>query len=330
MEDWLKVKEQEASYTPFPLCLEELIVFYGNIVSHLPGKYWAYDLRERIQKYRDNKHCVDLMNWLAHKFDYFSKHMASKLEGHFKDTFEGQLGMIKSPGQTDWTRAVWCIYSEVQKRGFTGNFTVDVLAQMELWLSQHRKRGTTTVKTNEDASPTNDFLRHVRRRLEKEEVNDTVSLELWTKKLDVFCSHLENVVKQQPTTYYDKIMDLFYELQGQVHSSPDTERISAIIQEITDKVDEEAQNTTFIYHDASIFEFENKEENIMDVLEILPEELQEMTAPSRARSPSRSPDPSFSPVARPSPQGRHGGGVGGSGRRVNMSGLLHALQALKY
>ena len=68
----------------------------------------------------------------------------------------------------------------------------------------------------------------------------------------------------------------------------------------------------------------------MDILDHLPEELQEMTAPSRARSPSRSPDPSFSPVARPSPQGRHGGGVGGSGRRVNMSGLLHALQALKY
>jgi hypothetical protein len=168
----------------------------------------------------------------------------------------------------------------------------------------------------------------VRRRLEKEEVNDTVSLELWTKKLDVFCSHLENVVKMQPTTYYDKIMDLFYELQGQVHSSPDTERISVIIQEITNEVDEEAQNTTFIYHDASIFEFENKDENIMDVLDHLPEELQELTAPSRSRSASRSPEPSFSPAAPPSPLAKYGEGVGGSRRDVNMAGLLRALQTL--
>jgi hypothetical protein len=87
---------------------------------------------------------------------------------------------------------------------------------------QREKTTDTTVKKNKDVNPTDDFLRHVRRRLEQDEVHETVSLELWKKKLDVFCSHLENVMKKQTTCYYDKIMDLFNELQGQVHSSPDT------------------------------------------------------------------------------------------------------------
>jgi hypothetical protein len=41
-------------------------------------------------------------------------------------------------GKTEWTRAVWCIYSKVGETGFTGAFNVDVLVQMEQWLSQRR------------------------------------------------------------------------------------------------------------------------------------------------------------------------------------------------
>ena len=85
---------------------------------------------------------------------------------------------------------------------------------------------------------------------------------------------------------------------------------------------------TFKHHSASRFKIENEWENIMDVLAHLPEELQEMTPPSRARSPSRSPDPIFSPVAPPSPRARSGGGVGGNRRDIKMSELLNALEGL--
>jgi hypothetical protein len=307
---------------------------------------WAGERSRKFKKYMENHDSVELLTYCA-KFinDWFKSSGACfKTKKNLPAIGPSNFNItIMSPdGETDWTRMTWMIREFIHDYQ---KFTTDYLSKVEKILVtnsgypyhaqrrqekwQREKYADTHAKKNKDVSPTEDFLRHVRRRLEKEEVNDTVSLELWTKKLDVFCSHLENVVKMQPTTYYDKIMDLFYELQGQVHSSPDTERISAIIQEITDKVDEEAQNTTFMYH--SIFEFEKKDENIMEVLDRLPEELQELTAPSRSRSPSRSPEPSFSPAAPPSPQARYtrsGGGVGGSRRAVNMEGLLRALQAL--
>ncbi len=89
----------------------------------------------------------------------------------------------------------------------------------ETW--QREKNTDTTVKKNKDVNQNDDFLRHVRRRLEKDEVHETVSLELWKRKLDTFCVQLENVMKKQTTEYYDKKMDLFYKLQGLVYSSPE-------------------------------------------------------------------------------------------------------------
>ena len=457
----------------FPRCAEVMMQFF-NEMKNLP-KTVKEDIEEHVDNYRTTHDFDSLLVWGTRKLNIWQKNN-ERTQIPYLQNYTRYLGLpefdiqIKSPdGKTEWTRAVWCIYSEVQERGFTGLFTVDVLAQMELWLSQHRypmcaevlmqlfekfdlhivwngersrqfkeymenndsvtlltycatfinewakygarafkdgssipyigpkefpikimspdgntdwtrmvsmigefaqyiakftpeyllqledflkkktdtplhvkkrhykwqqkKTGTTTVKTIKDVIPTNDLLRNVRRKLDENEVKHAVSLKVWIQKLDTFCSHFEKILprilKGRTSGYYEQIMDLFHELQGNVHHvTPNTQRISEIIQDISDKEDKEAQNNIFKHHSASQFKIENKWENIMDVLAHLPEELQEMSAPSRARSPSRSPVPSFSPVAPPSPRARSGGGVGGNRRDIKMSELLNALEAL--
>ena len=87
--------------------------------------------------------------------------------------------------------------------------------------------------------------------------------------------------------------------------------------------------------------FDEKDENIMHILNHLPEELKEIDvaddleemspeAPSRARSRTRSPDPRYSPLPQASPRARVRGGAGGGGysKQPHLSELLDALHAL--
>ena len=326
------------------MCAEVLMQMFEKFDLH---EVWFVKRSRMFDEYMQNHDSVKLLTYCATFINTWFKRsgVCFRTKNNLPEIGPSNFDVqIMSPdGKTEWTRMAWMIGEFVD---YKASFTPEYLLQIEDTLNkktgipfyvrkrrhnwQQQKKGTTTAKTNKDDIPIDDLLRNVKRKLDKGEAKDAVSLEVWKNKLDIFCSQFEHQLKGRTSQYYEEIMDLFYELQGQVHHSPDTQKISGIIQEITDKQDKESHNSTFRYHSASRFEFNGEPENIMDILDHLPEELQEMTAPSRARSPSRSPDPSFSPVARPSPQGRHGGGVGGSGRRVNMSGLLHALQALKY
>ena len=129
--------EDGQSYTPFPQCLEVLIGVYDKIL--LSDPYWRYEWPKKTQEYQENQDCVPLMNYIAANLNYFCEHMCDmqqKLQGTFKDDCPKQyLRTLISPnGQTDWSRTVWCIYSEVKHKGFNKEFNADVLAQMEDWL----------------------------------------------------------------------------------------------------------------------------------------------------------------------------------------------------
>jgi len=140
---WSELKIQ--IYDPsFPLCTDVLIEFFGKIVPHTQDKYWDFEWTNKLKKHRSNGGFA-LMDYMAYNINYFSERMAAnvmqQLNGHFKDTCPPQyLHTIMSPnGQTDWSRAVWCIYSELKKRGFTLPFTTDVIPKMEEWLTRpHR------------------------------------------------------------------------------------------------------------------------------------------------------------------------------------------------
>jgi hypothetical protein len=83
---------------------------------------------------------MTLMNYIASKLTYFAEHMRDvedKLGGTWRDDCPGgQVRTLVSPnGQTDWSRAVWCIYKRVHPHGFDNAWNSDVLAQMEAWLT---------------------------------------------------------------------------------------------------------------------------------------------------------------------------------------------------
>jgi hypothetical protein len=133
------------SYTPFPLCLEVLIGVYDKIVTDSVEKLMRTEWARKKQEYRQNHDGVTLMNYIAFKLTYFTEHMRhrqDKLPG-FRDVkvvvtdCPGQhvRTLISPNGETDWSRAVWCIYSAVQQQGFENAWNADVLAQMEAWLA---------------------------------------------------------------------------------------------------------------------------------------------------------------------------------------------------
>ena len=125
-------------YTPFPRCLDVLIGFYNKIDKE-HDKYIELEWRTKKREYDMNHDCVKLMNYIAFKLTYFSEQMRDmeeKLKGTFRDDCpRRQVRTIISPnGQTDWSRAVWCIYKTVHAHGFDNAWNPDVLAQMEAWL----------------------------------------------------------------------------------------------------------------------------------------------------------------------------------------------------
>ncbi len=129
------------SYTPFPRCLDVLIDVYDSIDIEY-DKPWRVEWPRKKREYQENHDCVKLMNYIAHQLNFFSEHMRdmeTKLKGTFTDDCPGsQVRTLISPnGQTDWSRAVWCIYSAVHKKGFDKAWNSDVLAQMESWLEIH-------------------------------------------------------------------------------------------------------------------------------------------------------------------------------------------------
>jgi hypothetical protein len=132
-------------YTPFPLCLEVLIGVFDKIVDGSADEYMRTEWARKKGRYRQNHDCVALMNHVAFKLTYFAEHMRDrhdKLPG-LRDVkvvvteCPGQhvRTLISPNGETDWSRAVWCIYSAVQQQGFEHAWNADVLAQMEGWLA---------------------------------------------------------------------------------------------------------------------------------------------------------------------------------------------------
>jgi hypothetical protein len=118
---------------------------------------------------------------------------------------------------------------------------------------------------------------------------------------------------------------MIFEVRTEVNRNPlDKAWIKILINNITTAVDDNGH--LFKASVGAKYVFNGKPANIMDTLEHLPDELQEVGAPSSAASPrSRSPVMGFSPFGPASP---YEGGSGGSGKQVKISTLLHALQAL--
>ncbi len=256
-------------------------------------------LKENIGTYRENHDSVELMTKFEKKKFWEKKRtVISVLQNYIPNQGPQEFDIhIKSPDtQTDWTRVVWCIYSEVKKLGFTGTFTKDVLEEMEDCLSRNLK-----LMRNNDTTTTDDLTRVVR-RLENSE-QTTVSFTMWKEKVGVFCTLHQK--QKFVSDFYKNVMGILLQVNRYVnYKRPDKQRINELIKKINETVDDD--NRKFRDRYLSRFTFRNHEENIMDTLKHLPDELRE-TSP-RSRTPSRT-------------------GVGGY-RSINMSELLLAFQTM--
>jgi hypothetical protein len=198
---------------------------------------------------------------------------------------------------------------DVKTKGFTGTFNKDVLEQMEHWLSQR------SAKTSTDAAETDARLGRVATWLEKID-KERVSLRVWMDKLDAFCERWEG--REFPTEFYENVVDMIFQVHGEVHNErPDKVRLKELINKITSALDDSGY--TFKESFAAKYVFNGKPANIMDTLEHLPDELQDVAAPSSASSPrSRSPVRGFSPFGPASP---YAPPEQGKDKRVKTGGL---------
>jgi hypothetical protein len=119
-----------------------LIGVYDKIITDDVEKVMRIEWARKKRQYQENHDCVTLMNYIAFKLTYFAEHMRhveDKLPGTWRDDCPGRhvRTLISPNGETDWSRAVWCIYSAVQQKGFDKAWNFDVLAQMEAWLERH-------------------------------------------------------------------------------------------------------------------------------------------------------------------------------------------------
>ncbi len=99
--------------------------------------YENEEWKEEKETYRKEKDCVRLLNYVGEILNFFCENVRDyRRVSNFTDNCPPEyVRTIISPnGRTDWSRAVWCLYTEVQKLGFTGKFTQDVLEEMEDWL----------------------------------------------------------------------------------------------------------------------------------------------------------------------------------------------------
>jgi hypothetical protein len=282
------------SITAFPLCLEILIVYYDKVVTQLRGESVEFDWRERKQIYTGNRDCVELMNYIAHQINFLCGDLRFKPSDYVENTCpEDCRSMIQSPNsETNWSRAVWCIYLDVKTKGFTGTFNKDVLEQMEHWLSQR------SAKTSTDVAETDARLGRVATWLEKID-EERVSLRVWMDKLDAFCERWEG--RKFPIEFYENVVDMIFEVRTEVKRNPlDKAWIKRLIYHITTAVDDNGH--LFKASVGAKYVFNGKPANIMDTLEHLPDELQDVAAPSSASFPrSRSPVMGFSPFGPASP-----------------------------
>ena len=122
---------------PFPLCLDVMLQIYETKLPQLPGRMWRHDLDKFKTAYHADADCVKLMRHMAYNINYFAGR--DNLNHIFDACPPEYLHTITSPdGQTDWTRAVYCIYLELRKQKCTPRFDTHVLAEMEQWLEMTR------------------------------------------------------------------------------------------------------------------------------------------------------------------------------------------------
>jgi hypothetical protein len=102
---------------------------------------WRIDWNEKKTVYNGDADCVKLMEYMAYNINCIEeKNMQDKFPARILVKCPAEyLHKIKSPdGQTDWSRAVYCIYLELEKQKCTPAFDADVLEIMERWLENKR------------------------------------------------------------------------------------------------------------------------------------------------------------------------------------------------
>lgn len=119
----------------FPMCADVLINLFGTFT--LP-EIWKEEWEETLELYRGDADFVGLMTFVAKKLNFAAKSRDSGVVKHcFPDSCPPEhLGLIMSPdNRTDWTRAVWLIYSEIFPEGDPGEgpfrFSKWILNSME-------------------------------------------------------------------------------------------------------------------------------------------------------------------------------------------------------
>ena len=113
----------------FPKCVEILLASYGKL---LWSEIEKEELARTVRWYRDTGDCEKVMEEISLKLNYWAKYKVPD----FVDTCPNEhLGMIMPDKTTDWTRAVWLIFLEVE-REFHLTFTASILGDMEAALSR--------------------------------------------------------------------------------------------------------------------------------------------------------------------------------------------------
>jgi hypothetical protein len=253
----------------FPKCMELLIPFLDENIDFDADIILQNEWRHKKEAYERDQNCVVLM-------DYIGNQLNDIIPGNCPPEY---LHTIISEDEethvtTDWSPAVWCIYSEI---GFMGEFNSNVLAEMEYWLSQNLKVDFTT----------------------------------WQKKLYTYCetSQLAKKYKRKEKfkiSYFKNIIQMILKVNRSVRQKHVNKQQ---IREYIQKIKEIVKNNNINFRELKTlftFKFQGQDENIMDILEYLPDELYDTPGASRKRK-------------------REGVGKSGS---TNISELLLGLEAL--
>jgi hypothetical protein len=341
----------------YPLCAELLMQIFEKFDLRI---VWNDERARKFKQYMQDEDSVKLLTYCGQFINAWFKFGGNCFKTKTNLPVIGPATLpfrIKSPdGQTDWTRMVWLLADQTVYKGkHNGNevLSADTLSEIEAYLAKcslkfqmrgrrkmwerGQKPPVAEAKTAE--SHTDDLLADVARNLGGKE---KVPLRLWKDKLEVFYERYAN--HSFLNAFYAQVMKMVFDVRDCVaETTPDKHKIKQLIQQLNETKDE--QNTVFRDRYGARFTYDGKGENIMDILNNLPEELkenlvddpeemsheedeEEITAPSRARSRSRSPDPRYSPPPQASPRGAARGGGGYMARTSNLSELLDALHAL--
>jgi hypothetical protein len=271
--------------------MELLILFLDEFDFEDGGL--QYEWTKIREEYERNKNCETLMDNIAQNLSYIFK----------GDCPSSRCNTIISPNneEIDWSPAVWYIYLKVSESedGFTGRFDGNVLAEMEDWLFQK------------------DF--------EKPLEQPKVEFKVWKQKLDTYCktSQLCKRYKEKKpfvTESFKTVIKMILQVNMSVHNKIlKKQGITKLIYQIKKVVQND--NIDFRkYTQSFTFKFQGHDENIMDVLEYLPDELYD--TPAQSTSPASDVN-TLDIVSRK--RKRKGAGKYGT---ANISELLLAFQAL--